>query len=224
MNKEIFKKRLSQYASTEGCIESLVERLKREGFSRLNGLLLEKALSKLPTQAVKLNTPLHKESFGQYKQPSIIQTQQPITDNQQLSPGDILAIDMRKLIGEKNKLANTFWDNQNSPQKCKGISIRVLAMESDIERMRERLRYFNEKGQMPDEPQKLSDADKLPETKYELSKKISSIRVMIVQVQDELELATLNGDKKKVDNREKRLVELKNLRDVAETKLKNAIV
>ena len=207
MTETVFQQKLKTYATTEGCIGSLAERLKREGYNRLNMLLLQKAISKLPVEAQEL--PM---------------TQPPNPKRGEMNEGDALAVEMRRLIGEKNKLSNTLWDNQNNPNKCKEISVRILSLESDIEGMRERLRYFNEIGKMPEQKKDLTDADKLPNTKYELSKKLASVRTMISQVQEELEMAATNGDQSKLKSREKRLIELKNLRDVAENKLKDALV
>lgn len=206
MTKEDFNKKLNQYASTEGHIDSLVKRLQKEGFNRLNYLLLDKAIEKLPKKAKSI-TPIT----------AVI----ALSDNNIGNEGDALAIEMRRLIGEKNRLSNSFFDYQDNASKCKSISVQVLSLEATIEQMREKLRYFNEHGKMPESPKNEAE-DKLPDTKYELSKKAESIRVMIKQVEQEIETAAVQGDQNKVKKREKRLLELKNLRDVVQKKFAEA--
>jgi hypothetical protein len=149
-----------------------------------------------------------------------IEPQQTVKDDY----ADDLAQRMNHLIGAKRSMSNQFFDIQKDAKKCKELSVKILTYEADIEDLRDQLSYYRQHNKPRPDPDGGVDAFNIPSTKFEIDKKLRSIRTMICQVQDEIEAAALSGDTKRIQEREKRLLTLKNQRDVAEQKLQQATV
>lgn len=209
MTEKEFNIKLRQYAVCEGHIVALFDKLKGEGYSEFNSKLLQKGFEKLGAVAENVR--------GTLEVPRTSET------SESLNEGDQLALAMRKKIGEKCRISNSLWEHQDNPSKCREIVGLIMQHESEIENMRADLRHFNEKGEMPTPSVSDTPESKLPDTKFELHKKIESLRVMIKQVERELETFAVS-DPSKLKGRERRLLDLKNLRDLAIKKMNEALV
>ncbi len=144
---------------------------------------------------------------------------QPIKEKTEIKTAVLIASDslglvnqMNTLIAQKRKFSNKFWDIQTNTNACKELSIQILFYETQIEDLRDQIRYFNlYDHQRPEELTKKNELNQ--NSKYDLQKRLLSTRVMIAQVQKELDSLASLKDVAKIQSREKRLIELKNQRD-----------
>ena len=183
-------------------------------------------LSELEKEFSKWNVIYVLDALKKIQLPDTQPTQAPPEPQKIEKPLNIsngLIGDMQNLIAQKRRLSNAFWDVKTDKTKCKNISAQILMYENNIEALRERIEYFNLHNiPMPELVSKTDEFD-LPLDKYNLEIKKRSIIAMVSQVKRELEQAKLKNDLKKVQDRETRLRELNNQKQLIIDKLEKSI-